>query len=584
MSGVHPLRIGSDRVTTAEEIVVVSPFDGHEIGRVPSCGPAEVDAAVAAATAVRAAGPLPAWQRAEILDTAARLLDERVEDFARTIAEEAAKPIKTARIEAARAVSTFTFSAAVARGLTGEMIPMDAADVGEGKLAFTLRVPIGVVGAISPFNFPLNLVAHKVAPAIAAGCPVVLKPASQTPLSALALADLLIDECGLPAGHLNVVTGGGESVGNAIVEHDGIAMITFTGSPRSAGASSPVHRARRWVSSSATTRPSSSSPMPMLASPPPRSRWLGSAMPASRASRHNACSFTRTLQASCSASSSRSRGAEGRGSTRRIDRRVGIDLGLERDRVKEWIDEAITAGAEVVCGGELRDGVLAPTILTNVTPEMKVCALEVFGPVIGVQTYRDLDTALSIANDTHYGLQAAIFTADLATALRAVHTLDFGGVLVNEVPTYRADQMPYGGLHDSGNTREGPKYAAHEMTETAPGGHPGLDRLAAPLVGYPRHGRQGRHPERPRDAGLPEDEPDVAHVEPVHLLANDHREQPALRASTMMRSTVGQQRTSVRLGSQPRSTTSSRGSRRTKRLNQDGFTAAPQRVSKMHED
>src|SRR5690348_6201266 len=227
----HALPIGSDDVTTGDWIEVRAPYDDELLGRVPACGAGEVATAVADARAVHQAGPLPAWKRAEILDTAAGLLADRVESFARIIATESAKPIKTARVEAQRAISTFTFAAAAARTLTGEMVPMDASAAGEGKLAFTLRVPIGVVGAISPFNFPLNLVAHKLAPAIAAGCPVVLKPASQTPLSALTLARILLEECGLPAGHLNVVTGGGGTVGNAIVDHPDIALITFTGSP-----------------------------------------------------------------------------------------------------------------------------------------------------------------------------------------------------------------------------------------------------------------------------------------------------------------------------------------------------------------
>src|SRR3954468_1574626 len=230
---MRTLRIGDDDLgasSSGDEIVVRSPYDGHEIDRVPACGSAEVERAVAHAVAVHRAGAPPTWKRAETLDRGAQLLGERTEQFARTIAEEAAKPIKTARVEARRAVSTFTFAAAEARALSGEMVPMDAADVGEGKLAFTLRVPIGVVGAISPFNFPLNLVAHKVAPAIAAGCPMVLKPATQTPFSAIRLADLLNDECGLPEGWLTVVTCGGSTVGNAIVEHPDIAMITFTGS------------------------------------------------------------------------------------------------------------------------------------------------------------------------------------------------------------------------------------------------------------------------------------------------------------------------------------------------------------------
>ena len=207
-----------------------------------------------AAKAALDAGPLPAWKRAEILDRAAHRCSERVEELAQIIATESAKPIKTARVEAQRAVSTFTFAAVAARTLAGEMVPMDASAAGEGKLAFTLRVPIGVVGAISPFNFPLNLVAHKLAPAIAAGCPVVLKPASQTPLSAITLARMLLDECGLPAGHLNVVTGGGGTVGNAIVDHPDIALITFTGSPEVGWGIRGRAARRRSASSSATTR------------------------------------------------------------------------------------------------------------------------------------------------------------------------------------------------------------------------------------------------------------------------------------------------------------------------------------------
>src|SRR6202163_2244543 len=223
--------IGDEYVATGEWTEMRARYDGELLGRVPACGPDQVDAAVRAAKTALASGPLPAWKRAEILDRAAQLLAQRTEELARVNATESAKPIKTARVEAQRAVSTFTFAAVAARTLAGDVVPMDASAAGEGKLAFTLRVPFGVVGAISPFNFPLNLVAHKLAPAIAAGCPVVLKPASQTPISAITLARLLLDECGLPAGNLDVVTGGGGTVGNAIVDHPDIALITFTGSP-----------------------------------------------------------------------------------------------------------------------------------------------------------------------------------------------------------------------------------------------------------------------------------------------------------------------------------------------------------------
>jgi acyl-CoA reductase-like NAD-dependent aldehyde dehydrogenase len=458
--------IGEEWITTGDDLVVRSPFDGHEIDRVPSCGAQQVDDAVAAATAALRA-PLPAWKRAEVLERAARGLGERHEDFARTIAEEAAKPIKTARVEARRAVSTFTFAAAEARSLAGEMVPMDAADVGEGKLAFTLRVPIGVVGAISPFNFPLNLVAHKVAPAIAAGCPVVLKPASQTPLSAIALAELLLTECGLPAGHLNIVTGSGANVGDPLVDHDGVAMITFTGSPE-VGWSIRGRAARKKVGLElGNNAPVVLEPDADFGSAAAKIAVAGfshagqSCISTQRVYAHEeiADAFLEALVPRVQAL------VVGDPLDDTTDVSSLISTG-ERDRVASWIDEAVSAGAKVACGGIVRDGVLAPTVLTDVSPDMKVCSEEVFGPVVAVQTYASVDDALRLANDSRYGLQAAIFTNDLTLALRAARQLDFGGVLVNEVPTYRADQMPYGGLRDSGNTREGPRYAVREMTES----------------------------------------------------------------------------------------------------------------------
>jgi acyl-CoA reductase-like NAD-dependent aldehyde dehydrogenase len=466
MADMHAVPIGAEWVTTTDAIVVRSPFDGHEIAGVPRCGPDDVDRAVDAAKAARRDDPIPAWRRAEILDTAARRHAARTQAQARIIAEEAAKPIKTARVEARRAVSTFTFAASAARGLTGEMIPMDAADVGEGKIAFTLRVPIGVVGAISPFNFPLNLVAHKVAPAIAAGCPVVLKPASQTPVSALVLARLLIDECGLPPGHLNVVTGGGATVGNALVEHPDVAMITFTGSPE-VGWDIRARAARKKVGLELGNN------APVILEP---DADVGAA-----AAKISVAGFSHAGQSCISTQrvyvhddvadtflDDLVERAEALVVGDPLDEATDVSAlisGAERDRVQAWVRQATEAGATIACGGEVRDGILAPTVLTDVTPDMKVCSLEVFGPVVAVQRYRDLDDAIALANDTRYGLQAAIFTADLRRALRAVRSLDFGGVLVNEVPTYRADQMPYGGLRDSGNTREGPKYAVEEMTE-----------------------------------------------------------------------------------------------------------------------
>jgi acyl-CoA reductase-like NAD-dependent aldehyde dehydrogenase len=452
---------------SSDEIVVTSPFDGSEIGRVPLSTADDVDRAVASAKQALRAGPLPRWKRAEILDTAARLLGEREEQFARTIAAEAAKPIRTARIEAQRAVGTFQFAAAEARTLAGEVVPLDAIAAGEGKVGFALRVPIGVIGAISPFNFPLNLVAHKLAPAIAAGCPVVLKPASQTPLSAVALAALLVDECGLPAEYLHVLTGGGSTVGNAIVEHPDIAMITFTGSPEvgwGIRARAPRKRVGLELGNNA----------PVIIDV--ESDWktaAGKIRVAGFSHAGQSCISTQRVLVHRDIVDGFTSALVDEVSTLVVGDPLDDDTEVsalistsERNRVKSWIDEAVEQGASIACGGTIDDvGVLIPTVLTDVTPDMEVCRNEVFGPVVAVAAYDSLDEAIALANDTRYGLQAAIFTNRLADAMKAFAALDFGGVLVNEVPTWRADQQPYGGLRDSGNTREGPAYAVREMTE-----------------------------------------------------------------------------------------------------------------------
>ncbi len=464
---VRSLPIAGERFTGSESSAVTSPYDGHEIGRVPVCGPDDVDRAVRSAKAALAGGPLPTWQRAEVLDTAARLLTERRDDFATIIAEEAAKPMKTARVEAERAVGTLQFSAAEARTMAGDVVPLDAIPSGVGKVGFTMRVPIGVIGAISPFNFPLNLVVHKVAPAIAAGCPVVLKPAGQTPFSAIAFADLLIDDCGLPAEWLHVVTGGGSTVGNAIVEHPDIAMITFTGSPE-VGWGIRGRAARKKVG----LELGNNAPVIIEAD----SDWP------TAASKIKVAGFSHAGQSCISTQRILADDAIHDEFLDRLVKEVsslavgdpldeGTDVSAlispkDRDRVKEWIDEAVAAGATLVLGGEVDEsGVLAPTILDGVTPDMKVWSEEVFGPVVACAAYGDLDDAFRLANDTRYGLQAAIYTNNVGNAIKAFQTLDFGGVLVNEVPTWRADQQPYGGVRDSGNTREGPHYAAREMTE-----------------------------------------------------------------------------------------------------------------------
>jgi len=447
---------------------VVSPFDGSRIGVVPKLGDAEVQRAVAAAKSALHNQPLAPWERAETLDRAAALLRERQEEFAQIIAREAAKPLKTARVEADRAAGTFTFAAVEARKLAGDVIPIAAAPGGDTKVAYTMRVPIGVVGAISPFNFPLNLVSHKLAPAIAAGCPVVLKPAGQTPFSAIALAWLLVEECCLPPDYLSVVTGPGSVVGNALVDHPDVALITFTGSPE-VGWGIKQRAPRKHVG----LELGNNAPVIIAAD----GDWKKAADKIKVAGFSHAgqsCISTQRILVHESIANEFTDHLKQQVETLVVgdpmDEQTDVSALIspaERDRVKSWVDEAVSQGGQIVTGGQLDDnGVLVPTIIAGAKPEMQICVKEVFGPVVAIQSVDSVDEGLKLANDTAYGLQAAIFTRDISTAFEAIRTLDFGGVLVNEVPTWRADQMPYGGLRDSGNTREGPAYSVSEMTET----------------------------------------------------------------------------------------------------------------------
>jgi acyl-CoA reductase-like NAD-dependent aldehyde dehydrogenase len=463
------LLIGGEWVETGDWVEVRSPYSGDLVGRVAKAGAAEARRAIdAAETAMR--DPLPAHKRAEILVRVAGFLGRRHEEVAQTISAEAGKPLKAAKVEAARAMSTFTMAAVEARKLAGEMVPMDASQAGEGKLAFTLRLPIGVVGAISPFNFPLNLVAHKIAPALAAGCAVVLKPASQTPFSALLLAELET-EAGLPPGWLNVLVGPASEIGDVLVEDERVRAITFTGSSEVG-----------WK----------------LAERAPRKRVkleLGNATPViveadsdldDAAAKLAANAFSFAGQSCISVQRvyvhrSRYDDLLGRflpkvealvvGDPAEETTDVGPLIDRDaRDRVLAWIEEAREAGAEILTGGELtavEDGaeLLRPTVIGNPRPDLKVACEEVFGPVCTVSAYDTLDEAIELANGTRYGLQAGIFTSNVKTALDAAQRLEFGGVTINEAPTFRADQMPYGGVKDSGNTREGPAYAVRELTE-----------------------------------------------------------------------------------------------------------------------
>jgi acyl-CoA reductase-like NAD-dependent aldehyde dehydrogenase len=451
-------------IETGDWVEVSSPYDGAAVARVAKAGANEARRAIDAAERAMQE-PLPAHKRAEILVRVAGALGKRADEAARLIAAEAGKPLKAARVEVARAMSTYTMSAVEARKLAGQVVPMDASQAGEGKFAFTQRSPVGIVGAISPFNFPLNLVAHKIAPALAAGCAVVLKPASQTPLSALLLAELEHD-AGLPAGWLNVLVGPASEIGDVLVDDERVRLITFTGS---AGVG--------WA----------------LRERAPRKRVnleLGNATPViveadadveDAAARCAANAFSFAGQSCISVQRIYIQRAVYDAFRAAFLPRVealvvgdpsdeSTDVGpliarSERDRVLAWIEEAQAAGATVATGGRLEGELLVPTVVEQPPADAKLSCDEAFGPVCTLQPYDALNEAIERANATRYGLQAGIFTSSIRTALHAASHLEFGGVTVNEAPTFRADQMPYGGVKDSGNTREGPAWAVREMTE-----------------------------------------------------------------------------------------------------------------------
>ena len=463
----HELLFAGEWRATGEWAEVKSPYDQTVVGRVAQGDAALVAQAVQAAHEAFSEGNFPQHERAEVLDRAAHLVRARNDDLALTIAAEAGKPLKTARVEAARCAETLTFSAVEARKLTGGTVPMEASAAGAGKLGVMLRVPYGVVGAISPFNFPLNLVAHKLGPAIAAGNAVVLKPAGQTPISSLKLAAIL-QEAGLPDGWLSVIPGPGSKVGNAIVEHPLTRAITFTGSaPVGWGIRSKVPHKK------VNLELGSNAPLIVDASGDWETAADKAKLHAFSHAGQSCISIQRILVHEDIAE-----GFKARLIANTEQLKVGdpldenTDVGplitpADRDRVKEWIDEAVASGAKLLTGGELVDEgrCLAPTLLESPPKEAKVWCEEIFGPVATVDTFSSFEQALELANDSKFGLQAGVFTREVAKALQAGTTLEFGGVIVNDVPTFRADQQPYGGVKDSGNTREGPAFAVYELTE-----------------------------------------------------------------------------------------------------------------------
>jgi acyl-CoA reductase-like NAD-dependent aldehyde dehydrogenase len=460
------LLMDGDWIETGEWLEVHSPYDGVLVGRVPWSAPEAAREAVEAAHRAMTENPLPRHARSEILFEAARLIGERREAIASTITAEAGKPITLALLEVDRARSTMEEAAIVARELSGEVVPVDGVAAGAGRTATTLRVPAGVVGAITPFNFPLNLSVHKISPAIAAGCAVVHKPADKTPLTAVALAECLHD-AGLPRGWLNQVVCEPEHFAKVLVDSPEVAVITFTGSAAVGWSlSRAVERTKVLLELGNST--------PVIVS---ASADLERAADITAASAYGfagqVCVSAQRVLVDRSVhdeflSLLRDR-AETMvaGDPTNPETMVGpVITEASRDRILGRIEVAVGDGATVEAGGTVIGGsVIAPTLLTGLGPDADLSCKEVFGPVLGVAPTASFDQAIEIANSTEYGLQAAVFTGSLTEVTEASRRLDFGGVVVNEAPNWRVDLMPYGGIKASGNTKEGPARAAREMTE-----------------------------------------------------------------------------------------------------------------------
>jgi acyl-CoA reductase-like NAD-dependent aldehyde dehydrogenase len=442
-----------------------SPYDGSLVGVVTLASPRQIEAAIAASVrAFQVTRKLPAFKRQAILRAVSSRIQQKRDEFARIMALESGKPIKTARAEVDRAIFTFSVAAEEATRIGGEYLPLDLQEFTAGRWGIVRRYPVGPIAAITPFNFPLNLVAHKVAPAIASGCTVVLKPAPQTPFSAFLLAEL-IHEAGWPAGALNVVPTTNEDAA-LIVSDDRLKMLSFTGSSAvgwKLKATAGKKKVTLELGGNAAVAIHSDADLEFAAE---RCAFAGfsyagqSCISVQRILVHRPA-FDSFLQKFIERTKKLKTGDP-------LDESTDIGpliRASDAERASNWIQEAVSAGAKILLGGGRKGSVLEPTILTNTRAEMKVNCEEVFAPVKTVEPYDDFADALGRINASPYGLQAGLFTNDARLIFRAYDALEVGGLIVGDVPTFRIDHMPYGGVKDSGLGREGLRYAIEEMTE-----------------------------------------------------------------------------------------------------------------------
>jgi acyl-CoA reductase-like NAD-dependent aldehyde dehydrogenase len=443
------------------------PFDGTVVAEVPRAGLQLVEDAIRAAReGFHAMRDLANYERADLLLRVRDLIQRDLAEYAHLVCSETGKPVKEAKVEVERGLQTLVAAAHEARQLRGEVVPMEFAATGKGRMAITVREPIGVIGCITPFNVPLNLALHKVAPALAAGNSVVHKPATRTPLSALRLARTM-EEAGVPKGAYNVLTGSGALIGMALAEHPGIAMLTFTGSPevgRTIKSRAGFKKVTLELGNNSAVIIEAGSDLDTAVSRTVQGAFAHSGQVCISVQRvfvqsTIAREFVEKL---ASATEALKIGHPYEQST---DISSLIDV-AEAERIEKWIEEATAGGARAVTGGKRTHATVSPAILLDVPAACRISCQEAFGPVVAVYPYDHLENAIEQANATPYGLQAGIFTPDIQRAFQAARKLEVGGVMINDIPMYRADHMPYGGVKESGTGREGPRYAIEEMTES----------------------------------------------------------------------------------------------------------------------
>jgi len=461
------LWINGDWRECTETYELKAPYDGNLIAKVAKGSAEDVKVAIAGAEqAFHSFKKWTAYNRAEMLYKVVTIMREQKEDLARILASEAGKPLKTARAEIDRTIATYQFSAEEAKQYRGETIPMDAAPGVTDRIGWTKKEAIGVISAITPFNFPFNLVAHKLGPAFAVGNTVVLKPATQTPLSALAMAEIF-KEAGLPDGALQIITGSGSELSDSLITHPDVKKVTFTGSV-------PVGlKIKEKVGLRKITLELGSNSALIVEPSVPIEKIVKRCAEGAFSFSGQVCISLQRIYVNREIYEDFAKLFIEE--TKKL--KVGDPLKEETDvssmihpdevdRIVKWIEEAKSQGAEVATGGDFTDRSLSPTVLTNVTADMNVVCEEVFAPIVSLIPYDNLDEAIGLVNDSQFGLNAAIYTNVLTDAMKAADEIEAGAVIINDIPTFRVDHMPYGGVKMSGYGREGVKFAVDEMTET----------------------------------------------------------------------------------------------------------------------